>query len=252
MNDNRDYIDEFDNDESDLLIMNANFEQNTWLNSYSDIVTLLLCFFIIFYAFEKRLEKGQMQDIVADIREEFKATGSIGGTEMRFPKSAGEPVRSAVFDLQSIGNVNVIQNSNFVTMLFKDENFFNFSSSYLNANGRRAMLKVIEKLKPIQHKIRINVRGHTDDIPVNKPNAKAWWKNNMELSAARALNVREFMLANGMDDDSTYITGLSYFQTYMVDVSDENLDKVKDINGENIRLDKISLERRISIVIEPR
>ena len=51
-------------DDKEQMVKNQADEGQAWLTSYSDIVTLLLCFFILFYYLEKNIEKGQEESML--------------------------------------------------------------------------------------------------------------------------------------------------------------------------------------------
>lgn len=259
---------EFESDEINLeesVFKNAESEQQNWLTSYSDIVTLLLCFFIIFYYIEKNMDKGTgMENIIAQIKDEFGVKGAGKGNIekaegnskvplesqdklKKFPFSLGEGFITTLSHINSSKKSQVLNAHDHVAIVFQNEEFFRFSSSILNDRGKEVISPIIQKLMPVMDKIIINIRGHSDNIPVTKPNSKAWWKNNIELSTARALNVREYLIAQGVPEEALYISGLGPIHSYKDDIDLEQVD----IDGKKFEPTE-NLERRISIRIEPR
>jgi chemotaxis protein MotB len=258
----------YDSDDIELeesVFRNAESEQNNWLTSYSDIVTLLLCFFIIFYYIEKNIDKGTgMENIIAQIKDEFGVKGAGKGNLekaqgnskvpldakdkiKKFPFSLGEGFITTLSHINSSQKSQVLNAHDHVAIVFQNEEFFRFSSSILNERGKEVIGPIIQKLMPVMDKIVINIRGHSDNIPVTKPNNKAWWKNNIELSTARALNVREYLISQGVPEEALYISGLGQIHSYKDDIDIEQVD----IDGKKFEPSE-NLERRISIRIEPR
>lgn len=275
MNDSYDLDGDLDTSSDEIVAGHSSSgDSNTWMSSYSDIVTVLLCFFIIFYSIEKNIEKGRMDDIIADIRDEF-ASGegaAIGGAEGvgagegkgageggagtgegvsdKFPQSGGPGTMLALDEINNIEGTTVLMHDDYVSIILKDKEFFRFSSSKLNSKSRRALKKILARLLPIKDKIRINVRGHTDSVPVTKPNKKAWWKDNMELSLARSLEGRRYIMKIGFPAEGIYVTGEGSQSSGLI--VDGKTTIHKDIEGNEVEILPNELERRLTLRIEPR
>ena len=71
----------------------------------------------------------------------------------------------------------------------KDAILFSLGSASLSADGRKALESVLADVERAPHG-QISVRGHTDNVPVSKPETKAKFPHgNLQLSAARAVEV---------------------------------------------------------------
>ncbi|MDG2149131.1 MAG: OmpA family protein [Planctomycetota bacterium] len=82
-------------------------------------------------------------------------------------------------------------------------------SSQLTAAGKKALEMVVQRLKSIDSPIRID--GHTDVDPIVKTKAE-YPHGNIQLGAARAIAVREFLVENGVDGSRISIASFGEFK----------------------------------------
>jgi chemotaxis protein MotB len=75
---------------------------------------------------------------------------------------------------------------------------FDLGSDSLKPKGKAAVKDVAQILKKVSADNRIYIDGHIDNLPVKNPNTIAKFKDNQELSAARALAVYRVLAAEGV------------------------------------------------------
>ncbi len=98
--------------------------------------------------------------------------------------------------------------------VFQSEVLFPSGSAELNPQGREQMAKLARTLIEIAQKIPgdlawvLRVDGHTDRIPINTPQ----FPSNWELSAARAISVTKFLVAQGVPANRVAAAGFGEFQ----------------------------------------
>ncbi|WP_020399480.1 peptidoglycan -binding protein [Kordiimonas gwangyangensis] len=98
--------------------------------------------------------------------------------------------------------------------VFASELLFSSGSAELGPEGRAEMRKFAETLMAISREIPaelnwiLRVDGHTDKRPIST----AQYKNNWELSAARAISVVEFLISVGVPAERLAATGFGEFQ----------------------------------------
>jgi chemotaxis protein MotB len=85
---------------------------------------------------------------------------------------------------------------------------FPSGSADLSKDGQTALTDVAHILKQFPDR-RFEVAGHTDNVPVGPPSL---FKNNLELSTARALTVASFLLGVGMNASKLSAAGYSEYQ----------------------------------------
>jgi chemotaxis protein MotB len=82
-------------------------------------------------------------------------------------------------------------------LMVQDKILFDSGSSELSADGKKALSSVAEEINGKPHG-RIWVRGHTDNVPVSKPQTKERFPHgNLQLSAARADEVAAALISSG-------------------------------------------------------
>ncbi|HBA59765.1 MAG TPA: hypothetical protein DCZ92_02865 [Elusimicrobia bacterium] len=139
-----------------------------WLINYADLMTELVCFFIILYALSAALNKD-MQKAQQDIQEMMKE-GKISG-QVKMDK---EGMR---ITLEEQGAFS----------------FFESGRSEITADMQSKLDKIAVTLKTLSLKHDIIVEGHTDNVPI----ATKQFASNWELSSARATSVVKYFLGAG-------------------------------------------------------
>jgi len=82
-------------------------------------------------------------------------------------------------------------------LLVQDKILFDLGSSELSGEGKSSVTKVAEEIESRPHG-RVWVRGHTDSTPMVKPSTKERYPHgNLQLSAARAVEVAAALIASG-------------------------------------------------------
>ena len=98
--------------------------------------------------------------------------------------------------------------------VFQAEVLFPKGQATLNPEGQAEMLKLADALKQLEAEIPpdiawvLRVDGHTDTDPIQS----AQFKSNWELSAARAIAVVNFLIANGVQPQHLVAAGFGEFQ----------------------------------------
>jgi chemotaxis protein MotB len=98
--------------------------------------------------------------------------------------------------------------------VFQAEVLFPKGQAALNPEGEAEMLKLADALKQLEREIPediawvLRVDGHTDVDPIQSPQ----FRSNWELSAARAIAVVNFLIANGVSPQHLVAAGFGEFQ----------------------------------------
>jgi chemotaxis protein MotB len=95
------------------------------------------------------------------------------------------------------GQIAVTELQGKLTVDAPDRLLFDPGRAEIKRNGSAVLKRVFKILKTVTDK-RIQVEGHTDNVPIKGALAKKY-PTNRELSAARALNVTGFMEKEGID-----------------------------------------------------
>ena len=153
-------------DASDPRVAQIGHPAPPWMVNYADLMTELVCFYLIMYAMSASLSKP-IQEAKKEVEETMKKDEVAG--DVKITKDG------LVISLQEQG-YNV---------------FFESGSAELTDQ----MKGILDQLAPTFDKLGkrnhdIIVEGHTDDVPIKTPK----FASNWELSSARALNVVQYLV----------------------------------------------------------
>ena len=107
--------------------------------------------------------------------------------------------------------------------VFQSEVFFDTGQAVLKPEGRAELDKLAAALLELDRRIPgeiawvLRVDGHTDVRPINSPQ----FKNNWELSAARAISVVQYLMGRGVSPQRLVAAGFGEFQPIDVEKTDE-------------------------------
>ena len=214
-----------------------------WLTTYSDMVTLLLCFFVLLFSFSE-IDAQKFRNIMSS----FQGGAGVlqSGTSMDIPENlAGddnvdadelEKLKSIIEEYaESIGLENKITlttEERGLVIRFADSVFFDSGKAEIKQESMKILHYVAELLKKDEFSEKqIKVEGHTDTDPINR---SITFPTNWELSAIRATNVlRDLVEVENVDGKRISSSGYSYY---------------RPIAPNNTKLNKAK-NRRVDIVI---
>lgn len=176
--------------------------EGSWAVSYVDMLTLLLCFFIIFFK-----------------KDQLKKTEPSSATEtQKAPSSPGQALPSPV--IHSIVSVLTNQkgfysrrevNEKSIELNFDHISFFDSGSTKVTPEGLAIIRSTGELLKPHAGRIRIIVQGHTDPRPIRSRTGRI--SDNWELSVIRATAVLKWFSENGFPQNLLSAEGFASNRT---------------------------------------
>ena len=178
-------------------------DEDAWLITYADMVTLLLCFFIILFAMSspdmKKLEQ---------FGKELKAHGFY--TDLVADEDPFETLKKNLdLSLGASGYdqfVAVTKTPDEVEVELASNSFFQPGSAKFTRDALPMLQLMASRIVPLaKDHIEIAVEGYTDDTPVHTDA----FPSNWELSAARAANVVRYLIAQGFPQDKLKAVGFS-------------------------------------------
>lgn len=210
-----------------------------WLGTYGDMVTLILTFFILLLSMvtfdAKKLTeaeaslKGSLSLLSGGIKIEPDNTRIQQQADMTTDPETAEEVRlieSMILDFKesvktSLGPSNIIDDgSEGFILRFNGKLLFERGETSLRNSDEILFLKrlalVLQKMPPHLH---IDVIGYTDNYPII-PTQK--YKDDMGLSALRALSVSRVLLENKVDPSKITSFGNGASNFILPNTSDEN------------------------------
>jgi chemotaxis protein MotB len=126
------------------------------------------------------------------------------------------------------GQVQLREMKDRLTMTMVDKIIFPSGSAEISKDGKKVLDKVVSILKDVHDK-RIQVEGHTDNVPIVSV-LKKRFPTNWELSTARATEVVRYLQeAGGLDPRLLSATGYAEFQPVAPNDDDEGKHKNRRI-----------------------
>ena len=202
-------------------------EGASWMDTYGDMVTLLLCFFVLLYSmstvdamkwelvvksFNPNAEKVSQIVIEQDQNEDGMEVP--GGTDV--PLDEVEDFEDLYYLLMEAieqngleGDVELHQGEGYTFVNFRDNIFFDGNSAVLKEEGRQILSAFVGALNDVSSTIgEVQVLGHTSQALPDTPNDPV---SDRVLSSERAARVAAYIQMNGKID-AVKITSIGYGQ----------------------------------------
>ena len=216
-------------------------DSNSWLTTYSDVITLLLTLFVFMLTVAK-MDSKKLDEIQHAINIGLLKKS---GDELINKGQLKEPVFAAMRKkLQDVFKANKISDQ--VSLQITDDGVkLELASSALYDLGSATIKKEIEPvldeiatilLEVDKEDIIIEVEGHTDNIPIKT----VQFPSNWELSANRATNIVKFFISKGVNSGKLRASGFADSRPKV-----PNLDR----EGNSVPLNQAQ-NRRVEIYIE--
>lgn len=198
-----------------------------WLGTYGDMITLMLCFFVMLYN-PSEVDVTQMATITQSLQMQETETTSgglslsagqlsdLGNNINSLPslekgKSLGLAKKKAVSlfapDVKS-NKITITSDERGLIITLLSDNFFEEGSAELNINDtRETLLRLADFFRSDELKgRRFRIEGHTDSTPVEE---NSIFPSNWELSATRAINVLHYLADYGVRENDFSVAGYS-------------------------------------------
>jgi len=191
--------------------------------SYADTVTLLLCFFVLFFNESKLGSHEELTELETQIKEVVAENKALE-VELENVKIKDETKEKRVIDLmqvvkeslssQKIENFELSKSSQSVSIRLGEKGFFNESSFKVLPKGRTALKTIADSLKDMDELFTVHVEGHTDSKPVSP---SAYYFSNLGLSSLRASNAAELLISHGVERGRVQAIGFGDSKPVAVD-----------------------------------
>ena len=199
-----------------------------WQGTYGDMITLMLCFFVMLYDPSEvdTTMLAQIQSSIVIQQDSIESPVTTGGMSLTAGRLAdlGNTINSlpSVEKGKSLGlakkkavslfaperksaKITVTSDERGIVISLASDNFFEEGSADLNIEETREILLKLSKFfqEPEIKNRRFRIEGHTDSTPVS--NEK--FPSNWELSAARAVNTLHYLSDFGVDEKKFSVAG---------------------------------------------
>ncbi len=202
----------------------------SWMDTYGDMVTLLLCFFVLLYAISS-VDQTKYQNLVASVNpamaEQLEEMRSAEASEQAAQDAAiqtmYENIQGAFEAMGLDANVDVVQGDGYNFISFSDEIFFEGDSYDITENGQAVLEAFCQAIEPAAEQIHeIQVLGHTTEVP-DRMNVL----EDRMLSSERAAQVTAYIQQKNLIDPARLVSlGFGQFRP----IADINTDEGRERN----------------------
>jgi len=185
-----------------------------WMATFADMVTLLLCFFVLLLSFAQQSEE-KFRDALGSLKGAFgvKEVRAVSEEMAQFNSSSKVTKEMAAsisrderlllsvvmriksmleeMDVKLKEGAGVSADRDGVVFRASSASLFERDTAVLKPKAPEVLDTVVKVLK--DYKLNIVVRGHTDDRPIHTPK----YPSNWELSAARAAVALDYLINKG-------------------------------------------------------
>ncbi|WP_324824546.1 OmpA/MotB family protein [Sinanaerobacter sp. ZZT-01] len=237
-------------------------DKNAWMNTYSDMVTLLLCFFVLLFSVSS-VDSAKWSVLVKALNPKAKevsqiVTEEMAGEEGKDPlSSGGKGLMTDVTEFQDLyyrmeeyiienklsGDIDVHQGDGYTFIVFRNDVFFDGDSYVLKQRGKDVLTFLASGIEPIQDQINeMRILGHTNQADPNKPNPIV---GDRFLASNRATTVLIFIQEKSVIDPKKLIDS-GYGQNYPIAPFVKEEDRARNRRVEIL----ITESNKVSVTLE--
>lgn len=225
-----------------------------WMDTYGDMVTLLLTFFVMLYSmsslnqqkweiFVKSIFPSSSEEEQVAVNQPLDGEYDVSGETPKAeePTEAEASTETLYLTLaeqlneMGVSGVTLSRGEDYTFLEFKDKVFFNGDSSVLTAQGKEALDLFCKIVTPLKSQIgEIYVMGYTSQADPVKPNEP---RSDRLLSADRAGEVTAYIHKSGAIEPEKLIS-IAYGQHRPVAPFDTAQNRAKNRRVEILMIDE--------------
>lgn len=171
-------------------------DEEPWLISYADMMTLLFGFFVLMYVFASA-KSGDAEKVREGLAKSF------GGTYVPPYEQLAEEISAQAENHPILNMIELQQPKDGMEITFRSNLLFDSGSADLRPDVKKSMTMIARLISKNVENAEIFVGGHTDDAPISTNR----FPSNWELSTARASSVVREFLDSGYDSKMMVAVG---------------------------------------------
>lgn len=218
-----------------------------YMLTYGDMMTLLLCFFVLLFSFssidaqkfeaiiqsfsgslgvleggntavsKQYIQKGNLDDKATDAKLELKSFEKLE-----------EKINDYLQENSLSEDVQLLNEPAGLLLRFQDNVLFDPGSADVKEDAKLIMAYIADLLNGEEFRSKIiSIEGHTDNVPMNSPR----FPSNWELSVTRATNVGRFLMEDKhIDPSRVSVSGYSEYHPVAPNDTPENRAKNRRVD----------------------
>lgn len=209
----------------------------SWLIPYADLLTLLLALFIVLYA-ASTIDKEKYQAIMESFQSELTGTKipndqsglspTLPGPEQPLPEVPKDETNDKELDqlrqklegyindngLQEMVTLQVTERG--IEVSLKEVVLFDSGKAELKERSYQTLNGIVGLINTVQNPI--SIEGHTDNVSAHN----TIYKNNWELSSARAASVLHYLESHQVTPSRLQFSGFGEYKPLYPNDSEQN------------------------------
>jgi chemotaxis protein MotB len=188
-----------------------------WLTTYSDAMTILMAFFVLFYAMSE-VELGRFNVVRAGIIEAFaglepaEVTDFADAREVKPRSKKGDPHFDAVVariaqrlqELVANGTLQIFNSAKGIKLEFNSSALYHPGSARIRRKSKPMLGRIAAHIRELEGTPHVVVvEGHTDDTPIKTRR----FPSNWELSTNRATNIVRYFVGREVSGENLKAAG---------------------------------------------
>lgn len=166
-------------------------DDNAWVFTYIDLLTLILVMFVVMLAYAKT-DSESYRELSEAVSREMGRVVQPEAAPVSEEQALAEQLRRTILQRGLGDNVELLTQTGSIELRLKESILFATGRADLRSEGRSLLDQLVPLLRQDGHAIA--VEGHTDNVPI----ATAMFPSNWELSAARATTVVRHLIGSGV------------------------------------------------------
>lgn len=233
-------------------------EAPAWITTFSDLMSLLLTFFVLLFSMAS-LNEQKFKQVLESIQsalgvEQVPQAGTREGLEMLSKESKAQPdavdelggmvqkeldqikseVEEFIMKNKLGGQVRAEVDGRGAVITISDVVIFPVGEAEVTPSGLKVLDKIVDILKQFPYRVR--VEGHTDNIPIHTPK----YPSNWELSTARAARIVRYFIEHGIDPQRLSAEGFAHYRPIASNDTPEGRAKNRRVEIVYVREDIIN------------
>jgi chemotaxis protein MotB len=165
-------------------------EADSWLVTYADAITLLMAFFVVMFSISEP-SQTKLEQVTGGMIKELHGTDVPTSPFINLAKEVQVELKAE----DESKSTDVSATARGMTFDFKSAKMFSPGSADILEDAEASLDRIAQLITFMGiQTYKVEVEGHTDDVPIETPQ----FPSNWELSTARAAAVVRFLISRGV------------------------------------------------------
>jgi chemotaxis protein MotB len=240
-----------------------------WLAAFGDLMSLLLCFFVLLLSMST-MDAKKIQEAIGSLagalsvleggtkteisRERQQQATPIETSEETSNRVVTTQLRKAITEVNEMlktsggPEIQVEEAEDGFIIRLPDGLLFKPGSAIIqNADAILFLKRIALIVKKLPENLHVKARGHTD---INPPDSSSPYKDNWELSTARAVSVVKELIKNKIDPKKISASGKAEFDPITSNATEEGRSKNRRVELHFFSIDSGTKDRAEKSILD--